>query len=473
VAFSALHPTAGRIDATLPDLGCGMTWNAVHRAKPRPDLRCTDCRHGLHAKVSPKGLRHFAHNPGRPDDCLWLNESLEHHFLKLELATAIRAAGWHAELEVRAADGAWRADVLASRHDGSRRMAWEAQLSPIADDDLRGRTARYRAEGIEVCWVSPNSRVPWIGVEPSVRVVEPRGDAPWMVVDGVARFDVRDGSWFNVDHLGLARFVQLVLDGQTLTHLVMPRYRRIKASDGALHAERRVVWTAANYVADELGHDAMRRRQEEEKRRREAEAQAWAEAERLAEIQRQQEAEARRLEEQQQREAAVEAERVRLEEAARLRAIEQKREHEAWLQRMEEERLERERKAEEAERERIRRDEAELAAARAWWAELSQAQIEELKNAIVEPLWKREGTRMTFDERGGVDSAGFGVPVDLRGRWHGVMRPSPASADRLRYGETVYVRNAREAELITAAAPDKAFKITHFDLPDHEQESLF
>jgi hypothetical protein len=46
------------------------------------------------------------------------------------------SAGWHAELEVRADDGTWRADVLASAHDGSRRIAWEAQLSPITAELL-------------------------------------------------------------------------------------------------------------------------------------------------------------------------------------------------------------------------------------------------------------------------------------------------------------------------------------------------
>ncbi|SFY44908.1 hypothetical protein OH786_00140 [Streptomyces atratus] len=48
---------------------------------------------------------------------------------KLEMAGAIRAAGWFAELEVAAADGSWRADVMATSPDGERRMAWEAQGS--------------------------------------------------------------------------------------------------------------------------------------------------------------------------------------------------------------------------------------------------------------------------------------------------------------------------------------------------------
>ncbi|MGW3168231.1 competence protein CoiA family protein [Streptomyces sp. NPDC001142] len=71
------------------------------------------------------------------------------------MAGAIRAAGWFAALEVPAEDGSWRADVMASSADGSRRMAWEAQLSPITVEDISARTDRYAAEGVMVCWVSP------------------------------------------------------------------------------------------------------------------------------------------------------------------------------------------------------------------------------------------------------------------------------------------------------------------------------
>ncbi len=62
--------------------------------------------------------------------------------------------------------GSWRADVLACSRDGSRRIAWEAQLSPITDEDIRDRTSRYQAEGIGVCWVSPGELVPWMGIVP-------------------------------------------------------------------------------------------------------------------------------------------------------------------------------------------------------------------------------------------------------------------------------------------------------------------
>jgi ABC-2 type transport system ATP-binding protein len=46
MVFAALHPEASRIDATLDDLGCGLSWAAVHKARPRAALRCPDCGHG-------------------------------------------------------------------------------------------------------------------------------------------------------------------------------------------------------------------------------------------------------------------------------------------------------------------------------------------------------------------------------------------------------------------------------------------
>src|SRR3546814_5673800 len=73
---------------------------------------------------------------------------MAHRLLKLQLASAIRDAGWYAELEV-AGEG-WRADVLATSPDGTRRMAWEAQLAQITGAELRERTARMEASGVPV-----------------------------------------------------------------------------------------------------------------------------------------------------------------------------------------------------------------------------------------------------------------------------------------------------------------------------------
>lgn len=156
--FTALHPDLGRLYATLPDLGGGLDWSLVHKVRPRIPLACPECTWSLHPKVSRYGVRFFCHDPGRPPSCELSNESWEHHMLKLEMAAAIRAAGWYATLEVPAEDGSWRADVMASSVDGTHRMAWEAQLPPITLDGIAARTDRYVDEGIQVCWVSPHER---------------------------------------------------------------------------------------------------------------------------------------------------------------------------------------------------------------------------------------------------------------------------------------------------------------------------
>ncbi|GAB2910041.1 competence protein CoiA family protein [Streptomyces mayteni] len=94
-------------------------------------------------------------------------EGLQHHLLKL--AHHARAAGWTAEYEVPAADGAWRADVLATSPDGARRLALEAQIASISIADITARTARYRADGIEVCWFTDRKTIPGAATRPPPR----------------------------------------------------------------------------------------------------------------------------------------------------------------------------------------------------------------------------------------------------------------------------------------------------------------
>ncbi|WP_457034191.1 hypothetical protein [Kitasatospora sp. P5_F3] len=127
MAFRAVHAEWGTVFAHLPDLGCGQAWKTVWRARPGAPLVCAECRHPVHAKVSRSGLRFFAHAP-RPPHCeiALQGESEAHHLLELELTGAARDAGAHAELEARAPDGSWRADVLATDPAGtSRRPARE------------------------------------------------------------------------------------------------------------------------------------------------------------------------------------------------------------------------------------------------------------------------------------------------------------------------------------------------------------
>lgn len=185
--LTATHPERGMLDASQHGLGCGWSWNQVHRVTPRAVLHCTHCRHRMHAKQSVAGLRYFAHDPDGPECSLGL-ETMEHRLLKLQLATAARAAGHQADLEVRGPDGRWRADVLVTTGDG-RRMAWEAQMSSITVDAVRRRTANLEADSVAVCWVVVEGHRPWMPHVPAIRVRPPAERAdPWLVITGLFRW---------------------------------------------------------------------------------------------------------------------------------------------------------------------------------------------------------------------------------------------------------------------------------------------
>ncbi|MGH3757223.1 competence protein CoiA [Actinophytocola sp.] len=483
VAFAAVHPEAGRIDATLLDLGCGMSWAAVHKARPRVALRCPACGHGVHAKVSSRKLRYFAHDPGRPADCVWLNESLEHHRLKLALATAIRTVGWRADLEARAPNGSWRADVLAVSLDGTHQVAWEAQLSPITDEDISERTLRYQNDGVGVCWVSTAARVPWMGVVPSIRVRDTDSDTngnaddvardadgdvdhdlAWTVIDGVAGFRYSDGAW-RIQRLPLDAFVGWVLYEQTFVHQVRTRYRRIGIGAERRYVRRHLIWTTSRSVDEMIRHDAMRQRQDERKRQQ-------REREQTAEQRRRDEAEARRQEEQRQREIAEAAERARREQQWEeqrrqwaLEAAQARRQREAEERRRQEQ-------ARAAEQERLQQEQREQQAARQWWQAVSSAQVDELRAAVADPVWKKDGIRLEFDSHGPPASCGYGIAIYRSRQLYGVLRPSPASLHRVPRIVPVFVRNAREAHLLTETGRIEPDRVIHFDLPEYEQLSL-
>ena len=253
MTFVAVHADRGRMDATLDDLGCGWAWSQIHRSRPRARLSCQRCEHPVHAKVSPAGLRFFAHDPQRGQDCPAARETMEHHLLKLELATAVRSAGWRAELEATRSGAGWRADVLAVSPDGGRTMAWEAQLSSITADEIAERTRRLAAAGVPVCWV---------GVKPSrwtvntpavlVRPAAERGQT-WTVTSGLFRFD---GTWLLAAPVELAVFVGWVLSGRVIYYddvlrrvWTAPRYARLA---GETQAERVAQWHADAERAREL-----------------------------------------------------------------------------------------------------------------------------------------------------------------------------------------------------------------------------
>ncbi|MFJ8073114.1 competence protein CoiA family protein [Streptomyces sp. NPDC096176] len=261
----------------------------MHRARPRVALACPECAHPVHAKVSPRGTRFFAHDSAAPT-CVMAGESLEHHLLKLELATAIRAADHQAELEVRGPDGTWRADVLSSSLDGMSRMAWEAQLSPIRIEEIRQRTQRVAADGVGICWVSTRMR-PWLGAVPSVVVTPPTSDDPdWQVVAGLARFvieacDVHErpwqcpvgahGHWCSLG-ITLPRFVGQVLESCVMTHRPA---ERIHWSFGSWSE----VWSSRHHIADaeRFGEAERKGRERQARENLEWRARRWPEANRF------------------------------------------------------------------------------------------------------------------------------------------------------------------------------------------------
>lgn len=386
--------------------------------------------------------------------------------LKLEMAGAIRAAGWYAELEVAAEDGTWRADVMASSPDGARRMAWEVQLSPITDEDIRARTARYRAEGIPVCWISPRKRPPnWIDAVPAVRVRAPEESGePWVVDDGLAGFDYGTGDWvFKEEELG--RFVRWVLLGQLVPARSLPRYQWVtRRVDGEVWRFRRDRWwTSPQSVRAQNEHEQVRQQQEKERQEREA-----RQKERNAASARRRQ----RLQELQQRRRAEEARQRRAEEEKTHRArMEQLlREQEEQRRQMEEQRA---REAAEQE-EKARRA---LETARAWWMRVSPAQRAELFAAVADRARREEKLLVEIPEKPMMAASfAYGVPLYSRGRFHslyGIVRPCPALAflsPQLAF-QRVLVRNAQEAREMQEAMAGRA-RVTHFGLPDHERLPL-
>ncbi|MCU7820621.1 competence protein CoiA [Kitasatospora sp. DSM 101779] len=192
MVFVGEHAQWGRIDVTLPDLGCGRDRSGVHRTRPAAPVTCYECAWPVHLVHKPHQqydlwfLRHADHAPHCAAKAA--GEGLQHHLLKLDLAAHARAAGWQAAYEVAAPDGSWRADVLATSPDGRRRVALEAQTSAVSTADVERRTARYRADGIEVCWFTDRRTVPWLDAVPAVRVERPEDGGPVQVVAGPARF---------------------------------------------------------------------------------------------------------------------------------------------------------------------------------------------------------------------------------------------------------------------------------------------
>lgn len=137
---------------------------ADNRARRHLGMPCCGARVSL--KRSALGLQFFAH-VGR-GGCTTGDESPEHLALKQLAVDAARAHGWAAETEVAAADGSWRADVLATR--GRARVAVEVQWSPQDDAETLRRQAQYAAAGVRGLWLFRQRGFPVSAALPALRV---------------------------------------------------------------------------------------------------------------------------------------------------------------------------------------------------------------------------------------------------------------------------------------------------------------
>ncbi|SFW11939.1 competence protein CoiA [Amycolatopsis australiensis] len=206
-------------DLTLPDLGVGCSFADLYRMRPRPDLRCRYCGYRMHLKISPRGLRFFAHDANA--DCVGTGESAEHQELKILCARWSRECGWRAEPEQAGPD--WRADVLATAADG-RRIAWEIQVSPQHADDAAQRSARYRRDGITCVWIALGAPgTDWFrprGALVTSLTCSAAGARTWMVTEGCRKHHLERGAftehghWSDVPPLPLDTIARSILRGQ-------------------------------------------------------------------------------------------------------------------------------------------------------------------------------------------------------------------------------------------------------------------
>ncbi|MGH3568391.1 MAG: hypothetical protein ACRDRH_20655 [Pseudonocardia sp.] len=205
----------------------------------------------------------------------------------------------------------------------------------------------------------------------------------------------------------------------------------------------------------------MRQRQEAwklQQAEREREA-AQLRARQEAEQERARLAEAERRLQIQEAEAAV-----RLAEYRRQWAIEAE---QARVRRETDDQARRERE-EAAEQQRRRQEEAEHKAATTWWQKVSAAQSDELLAAVADPVWRKTGSCLEFDEDVTREHA-YGVAIFRKaGRYrdrrelYGGHASQPGLLHRLPPEVPVFVRNAHEAAALIetgAIAPDR---VVHF-----------
>lgn len=258
----------------------------------------------------------------------------------------------------------------------------------------------------------------------------------------------------------LQRFVRWVLLGQLSPCRSLPRYRKVPRVVDKQHwiLRRDRWWTSRQSSSAQNKHEQMRQRQEKAKEEAEARKKGKeAEAERRR----------KRLEE--------EDRLRRAEEAARRRKV-QEEEHRVRMEQWRQQRAEEEarRARERAEQEEKERQAAETA--KAWWGRLSRKQMEELFAAVAERAWREEQLRVEIPENPAMAAHfAYGVPVYSRDRsqsLYGIVRPCPklVSVSPQLSSQRFLMRNAQEMKEFDETLTGR---ITHYDLPEHEQLSMY
>jgi len=157
---------------------------------------------------SKLGTKHFYHYDLAACDFAHKPESPEHLRIKTTVMLAAREAGWEANEEVRAPDGSWIADVMATR--GERQYAFEVQWSKQIHSVYRARQERYANDQVECLWLVRHIKHLTDGVTAALGVA---------IVDDEPV--IRDGTWTpgrsgapNTHEVPLAPVIVAVLNSQ-------------------------------------------------------------------------------------------------------------------------------------------------------------------------------------------------------------------------------------------------------------------
>jgi hypothetical protein len=159
-------------------------------------LPCCDAR--VVAKTSALGTQFFAHYAKGACDAP--HETEAHLVAKRAVYEGCIDAGWGATTEAVGPDGAWRADVLASRQ--KTQVAFEIQLCRQSAERTMERQRGFARHEVRCCWLF--RRLPFATPDrqvPAFQLIESDDGSPPSVILGPGRHSLRE-------------FVRLMLEGR-------------------------------------------------------------------------------------------------------------------------------------------------------------------------------------------------------------------------------------------------------------------